>query len=428
MVNTYQIPFGKGNLAFDTPTIWDDTWVDIAIPTTHTPLSLEKIAETIQHLAQHILQLHNPLKPIVIVFTDATRACPDQQLVEPLVKYLQSNAYTPLDIQFLCATGMHRPSTHDEKIEKLGEWIIQNFTVIDHDPRIAIPITTIDTIPIEVNPLLQNATVIMIGVVEPHQYAGYSGGYKTGVIGCGGETIIARTHSPEYLDKAGVRLGEVANNPFQQLIRKAGQALELDYAINVIIDEHSNILEIAAGSPDYVHDTLIKKAKTYFEVEVPRSPYDIVIAGLGAPKDANLYQATRAATYIGLSAKPIIRDYGVIIVPAPLPEGGGQGVGEQNFLKALHDFGPTLNLMENLREYGCKPGEQRAYMVAQLLEKYHMIIVGAHNPQIVMDAWLHEAPTMEAAAIRAAKLTDEVAPRILIVPHAIQTMPIASVK
>jgi nickel-dependent lactate racemase len=422
MSNSYRIPFANHYLEFQPPPEW---LVDVAEPEAPgPPLSATIITERLIAFAEQLAQRHPPDQKLVFVFTDATRTCPDQQLLEPVVRYLQPYNFS---IEFLCAVGMHRPSTQAEKLGKLGAWLVDNFPVVDHDPQTVVTLGVVDGIPVEINPRLLNATVVSVGVVEPHQYAGYSGGVKTAIIGCGGPNTIAMTHGPRFLDDPNTRLGNTEANPFQGFLRQASQFLNRHYAINVILSTGHEILDLRAGTPAEVHNELVKIARTLYEKPVPNAPYDSVIAGVGAPKSANLYQASRAATYIGLCATPIIRRGGVIIVAADLPEGAGQGQGERNFMQAMLRFGPTHELIDYLRDYGCRPGEQRAYMIAQLRQKYRVIMCGAENPLPVLEASLDYAPTLADALHAASRMLGQANPRLLIVPHALQTLPVPAI-
>ncbi len=180
-----------------------------------------------------------------------------------------------------------------------------------------------------------------------------------------------------------------------------------------------------SAPPQMVHDRLVSVARDLCEIPVS-APYDAVIAGVGTPKDANLYQASRAATYIGLSHRPVIRPGGVIILPAPLPEGAGQGQGERNFVRALSDSTDLSALLARLDAEGCLPGEQRAYMVAQLLSQYRVIIMGALKPEIVKQAHFTPVETMGEALDLARVWCEplERPPRLLIVPNALQMLPV----
>lgn len=413
-MSSYRVPFGNSEIVFDLP--W--TTVDIAQRNTIFP-AIADVEQQLTAFAESIVANAKRDTEIIIAFTDATRHSPDQQLAEPMLGVFQSAG---VRVGLICAVGMHRPSTEEEKRVKLGDWIVDNFEIIDHEASAAIPMFKINDIVVESNRFLRDRTLISLGVVEPHQYAGYSGGYKTIVIGCGGAQTISVTHGPQFLKMPGTRLANMDNNPFQAFVRQAGIFLGHDYAVNVILNEQGEIVHLRAGEPGVVHDDLIALGRSYFEVPVPRNQYDVVIAGVGAPKDANLYQASRGATYIGLSAAPVLRDGGVIILPAQLSEGAGEGRGEQNMLDVLQQFGPTQALLDHLLANGCRAGEQRAFMIAQLLQRYRLIIVGSEAAGIVESVGLEHAVTM-AAAVEMVALEN---PHALIVPDAIKMLPVAT--
>jgi len=216
------VPYGSHQLTARIPNSWHvDTLPKITSSQAVITLDIKTI------------DLQNKHK-VLILFTDATRHSPDQWLAEQILPHIP---LPPEQVSFLCAVGMHRPSTYEEKVAKLGAAIVNTYTVIDHDPKTVIHIGDIDGIPIEINPLIADPDtfIIALGVVEPHQYAGYSGGAKTAVIGCSGANTIGHTHSPTMLTRNGVRLGAVENNPFQAFVRQAGQRIGIDKIANVVM-------------------------------------------------------------------------------------------------------------------------------------------------------------------------------------------------
>ena len=244
--------------------------------------------------------------------------------------------------------------------------------------------------------LLDSDLIIATGVVEPHQYAGYSGGGKTVVIGCGSEETIGLTHGPQFLDQPGVRLGQIDGNPFQQFVRDAAQAIGLKFVVNVVLDGEGRAIAVQAGDPIAVHDALVATARSVYEVPLEQA-CDVVIAQVDPPKDVNLYQASRAVTYVGLSATPPVRPGGIIIVAARCPEGAGQGRGEQRFFTALSQASDLRQLLAQYRRDGCQAGEQRAYMLAQVLLNYEVVVAGSQCPQIVEACHLIAAASPDEA-------------------------------
>ena len=361
----------------------------------------------------------------LIAFTDATRACPDALLIPPILAQLHRAGLPPEEITLLCAVGMHRPTTPAEKVAKLGQEILARYCVVDHDPADAVSLGDYDGLPLTVNPLcLQADLLLSTGIVEPHQYAGWSGGGKTVAMGCAGAETIAATHCPHFLDSEGVRLGRLVGNPFQSLLRESARRAGLKYVVNVGLSESGQIIASASGPPSQVHDELAASLLSLHEVPVP-APFDLVIAGVGPPKDANLYQASRAVTYIGLSHHRLLKPGGVIILPATCPEGAGQGVGERNFLAAMSSAPDVDTLLDRLRREAPLPGQQRAFMLGQVLRQHPVIVAGATDPQVVRACHMTPAADIEEALRLAAQFPAVGdAPGVLVVPHATQTLPV----
>lgn len=428
MEKSYDVPFGESLLSFNVP---EGISAQVVVPVQQSPLidpegAIQSALDT--PLASPTLEeLADKIKPrtVCIAFTDATRTCPDHLLVPAILDRLRAAGVSDGAIILLCAVGLHRASTVSEKRAKLGGSIVDHFRVINHDASDEHNLVQVDCAkdgtPFEVNRLAYDADLLIAtGVVEPHQYAGYSGGAKTVTIGCGGEGTIAATHGPAMLGRPGVRLGRIEGNPFQETVRHVASQAGLDFVFNVVQDDQRRILNVAAGTPAAVHDHLVGCARRVFEVPVRRQ-YDLAVVGVGAPKDVNLYQASRAITYLQLAPVPVVRPGGILILPAPCPEGAGQGVGEQRFLAALRDAPDVSSLLEKMRVNGYQPGAQRAFVLGQVLVQNEVIVVGAQNPQLICDCKMISAATMEEAfSIALRKLGTQC--RALVVPHALQTV------
>ena len=151
--------------------------------------------------------------------------------------------------------------------------------------------------------------------------------------------------------------------------------------------------------------------------------YDIAIGGVGFPKDSNLYQASRAPSYLFFAPTCVVRPGGYFIIPARCEEGAGSGVGEQRFLSAMRNAPDIAFILDDARRNGYPPGQQRAFVMAKVLEKSHVIIVGSECPDIVAACKMIPAETMDEA-VRIATATPGASCDCLIVPHAMLTLPV----
>jgi nickel-dependent lactate racemase len=424
----HQVPFGTGELTFDLPPGWRGTVVEsnAVPPIKHMPAAVtEAVRNPIN--SPPLRELASPGNTACIVFTDITRASPDYLLVPPVLAELEAAGVNDKDITLLCGIGLHRPSTPQEKIAKLGREVIDRYQVLDNEPLnpdalVDLGITE-SGIPLSVHRLAYEADLLIAtGIVEPHQYAGYSGGRKTLAVGAAGEAMIAYTHGPDMLDHPGTRLGRIEGNPFHEAITEAARRAGLRFIVNVVQDDRKQVVYVRAGEPEATFTELVALARTLYEVPVPQQ-YDVAVAGVGYPKDVNLYQASRAASYLFFAPTPVVRPGGVFIVPAPCGEGAGEGVGEQRFLRAMQDAPNVQHILDDARRQGYPPGQQRAFVMAKVLEQNDVIVVGAEDPGLLRSAKFLTAPTMEDAfAMIGTKLGDKL--DVLIVPHALLTLPI----
>ena len=424
----YQVPFDKGDLAFELPLDWRGTVIESkTVPTVEdVPAAVvEAIAKPTN--SPPLRDMAAPGDNVCIAFTDITRASPDHLLVPPVLAELEAAGVRDEEITLLCGIGMHRPSTPEEKVAKLGQAVVDRYRVIDNEPQNPDALVDLGTtesgIPLSVNKVAYEADLLIAtGIVEPHQYAGYSGGRKTLAVGAAGEAMIAYTHGPSMVDHPGTRLGRIQGNPFHEAISEAARRADLRFIINVVQDDQKQVVCVRAGEPKAAFKELVDMAKTIYEVPVPQQ-YDVAVAGVGFPKDANLYQASRAASYLFFAPTPVVKPGGVFIIPAPCGEGAGDGVGEQRFLKAMQDAPDVQTILDDARRHGYPPGQQRAFVMAKVLEQNEVIIVGAEDPDLIRSAKFHPEPTMEDA-FRAVsqKLGNDL--DVLIVPHALLTLPI----
>ncbi|WP_276279138.1 lactate racemase domain-containing protein [Halorussus caseinilyticus] len=377
---------------------------------------------------------------VAIAVTDVTRATPDDVLVDALFSDLRAAGIDREQVSIVVGLGLHRPMTDEELRTALGEYadIAHN-----HDADAAREVGTVEgpdgeSVPVELNPIVADAdAVISTGMVEPHQYAGFSGGAKTVAIGAGGESLVRYTHGPAMLAREGVRLGRVEGNPFRAMLDEAGDRIGLDFCLNVTHGPAGFLGASAGDHRDVVRD-LSELCKRNISVSLSNT-YDAVVAGVGAPKDANLYQATRAATYVALGdydplasparragdasgegddsaasgARSEPRDRGRLVVPARLQEGAGEGTGERRFYDRLRGAESAEALYDEMRR-GYEPGAQRAFVVARVLRNYDIYVTNSEHPGVVEDCLMHASGSVEDAIPKGSD--------VLVVPDALDTL------
>ena len=401
------VPLGDGEIEISLP----DCSVTVCEPPGATPVDPAAAARRAIESphGERLSSIADPADDVVIVVTDVTRATPDDVLVDALVSELQAAGVARSQVTIVLGLGLHRPMTDTEIRDGLGEYAD---LAVNHDPERTVSVGTVEGCSIEVNERVADADcVVSTGMVEPHQYAGFSGGAKTVVVGAGGESAIRYSHGAEMLGREGVRLGRIDDNPFRAFIDAAGDLVGVDFALNVT---HSprGILDAAAGKPRAVVADLAETAREALAVSV-EGEYDAVIAGVPAPKDANLYQTSRAPTYLALGAHNPLSSDGRIVVPSRMSEGVGEGTGERRFKEWLGGATDPSSLYAAMAE-GYEPGAQRAFVLARVLRDHDVWITNSEHPDIVEECLMKYAPTVAEAI--------DPGSRVLVVPDALTTL------
>lgn len=372
--------------------------------------------------------LVSPKETVAIVVPDLTRRCPRELILPILLDELNKGGIKDNDITIFMAIGMHRPLTKAEIETAFGKSVVKRVKVKNHNPVDKSNLTHLGYVaggvPAVVNKeLMYKDHVIAIGVIEPHLYAGFSGGPKTLSIGMAGEETISFTHSPKFLDRPGVRLGVIKDNPFHRVIIEVACIAKLKFIVNVINDDLGHTIFATAGEPQLAFYKGIEHATLFYRVKVDE-PADIIICGVGWPKDANLYQASRALTYITNTQKPIVKKGGLVMVSAQCEDGVGKGIGERRFYEAMVKEKDPATIVRKMRGKRCAAGEQRTYMVAKSLTYADCAMIGTKIPHIVKKMhMLHFKDVDEALEYAFATRGKDA--KIYVVPHALVTLPVS---
>jgi nickel-dependent lactate racemase len=395
-------------------------------------LAAEALADPVS--GPRLRDLARPQERITIVVPDATRACPTPALLDALWNELAPAGVRESNLTLLIGLGRHRVLSETEVAALLAQWAtrcpveqasgedVEHYRDLGSVPREITGLA--EDIPVRLHARALDCDLLLaIGLVEPHQLAGYSGGRKTVAIGCASAETIGRLHGPLVLEHAGTRLGTLDGNPLHAALEWIAERARLRFVINVAEDGDGRPLEIACGPPRDVLERLVQMAGPYVSSRVAPGPYDAIFAGVPPPKDVNLYQATRAQTYVAFAREPLVREGGWIISAAECVEGAGRGPGETEFLELMQDGKNPQDIVRRLRAGAYEAGGQRAFLVAKALLHHRLMMVGMQDPGIARRCHL-------VAARDAREAMDVIVPalgveaRVLVVPNALGVMPV----
>lgn len=282
-------------------------------------------------------------KTACLLISDITRPVPNQVILPPILRTLEQAGMRREDILILIATGLHRPSTPEERVEMCGPDIVQKYPIADHYARDNQQHTFLGEsprgVPVWVDSrYLQSDLKIATGLIEPHFMAGFSGGRKAICPGICGHETIANWHKPKFLEHELATNGSLAGNPVHEENTWIAQKAGCDFIVNVILDSNRQILQAVAGDMLLAFEEGVRFARTFVVDTVPE-PVDIVLtSGAGYPLDTTFYQSVKGM----VAAMNILKPGGTVIIASSCSE----GIGSQEFNEIAEKFSTIESFME----------------------------------------------------------------------------------
>jgi nickel-dependent lactate racemase len=292
-----------------------------------------------------LLELARRRRRACLVVSDLTRPVPNRIILPAILETLHQAGLKAADITILIATGMHAPLTGIELNELLGSEIVATYPVVNHDCHDQsrnIQVAEFEGHSIEIDRIFLEADLkIATGLIEPHHIAGYSGGGKSILPGLASFNSMKFMHAFAMLQDPRVRTINLADNPFQQYVRRAAQAAGLDFIVNVFINKSREICAVFSGELEAAHNEGCRVVEDH-AVAFLDEPVDLVVASAaGYPLDATFYQACKG--YI--SARDALRPGGRVLLVA----GCHSGVGGEEFCRMIN---PVLAPEDFFAYYG----------------------------------------------------------------------------
>lgn len=416
----YTLPYGRSTLDLVLPDEVEVTWL--------VPANSEPVTDTMQVVAAALdaprsgpsLADLSGVHSAAIAINDKTRPVPHAALLPPLLERLEALGLAPEQITLIIATGTHPPMPAATFSSVLPEVILARYPVISHDCDAGTQVnlgTTSRGTPVRMNRrFLQSDLRVVVGNIEPHHFAGYSGGVKTAAIGLSSRTTIAANHA--LLRDLNALLAEYERNPLRQDIEEIGTMAGIQLALNVVMNDHKQIVSAFAGEPRAVMEAGIPVVQSLYQVPVPQ-PFDVVITCPGGyPKDINLYQAHKAVSCANRVTKP----GGGIVLVAACEEGPGSDGWERYMARG---FASHAEAMEQFVREPFVVGPHKAFIFGRDAVRVRDIwIVSEIEPERVRRLLLHPA-SLETAIAEALAAAPRKA-RVGIMPYANATIPVLS--
>ena len=360
---------------------------------------------------------------VVLVASDHTRPVPSRVIVPPMLEEIRQGN-PDADITILIATGCHRGTTRQELAAKFGEELVRREKIVIHDCDDAENMVSLGTLPsggeLVIHRLAAEADLLVAeGFIEPHFFAGFSGGRKSVLPGIAARKTVLYNHNGRFIDSPFARTGIVDGNPIHEDMLWAARAAGLAYVVNVVINAEKEPVFAVAGDPEQAHR--VGREFLAGQCRVSAVPADIVITTNGGyPLDQNIYQSVKGMT----AAEAGVRPGGVIIMASQCADGHGG----ESFYRCLRE---EKDLARMTRRFLETPPEEtmvdqwESQILARILQKAAVVFVSDLPDEMIGDMHMIPAHSLEEALAKADALLAEKGicqGKILAIPDGIAVM------
>ena len=358
--------------------------------------------------------LVKPGQKIAIITSDLTRPCPSHLILPPILEELAQAGCRDEDITIVFALGGHRRQTEAEQRKLVGDAVYERYRCVDSDSAdvVHLGVTSSGT-PIDITRVVAEADLrIGVGNIEYHYFAGYSGGAKAIMPGSSTWEAIQANHRMMVQPEACA--GNLIGNPVRDDLEEAIHHCSLDFIVNVVLDEHKQLIYAVAGHFIQAHRVGCKFLDGVYSVPLKEKADIVIVSQGGAPKDLNLYQTQKALD----NSKYAIKDGGIIILVGSCKE----GLGEETFAEWMEAATKPADLVERIhRDF--KLGGHKAAAIAMVMEKAEIYMVSDMTDELVRSTFMTPFQTVQSALDAAtAKLGP--ASTVYIMPHGGSTLPV----
>jgi len=412
------LAYGSGHLPIEVP----DNRTTVIEPTHIDGLADEKVAvlNALQNPvgSQPLLERIPADTKICIAFTDLTRATPNDRIIPWLLEHLGG----PNDnITLLNQLGTHRPNTREELETMLTPEVVANYRVLNHEPENPEALvqvgTTADGTPALINRHIVDADLrIITGFIEPHFFAGFSGGVKGIMPGCAGLETVMSNHGAKNIGDPQATFGITEGNPLWEELRNIALKTGPSFVLNVTLNEQRDITNVFAGDIIEAHKNGCAFVKNSAMQRVEQ-PFDIVVTtNSGYPLDLNLYQGVK-----GMSAGArVLKKGGTLILAAECREGVPGGSPLDNLLRSADSIEEILTMLSTP---GFVRPEQWQAQIQALVQRHAEVLVHSMLDNDTLEA-CHLVPCGDISA-EVTKRLDQLGPdaRMAVLPQGPLTIP-----
>lgn len=357
---------------------------------------------------------------IVVITSDHTRPVPSKLTLPFILKEIRKGN-PAADITILIATGAHRETTRKELEDKFGIDLLDNEKFVIHRSKTEHENVSVGNMPngteLFINRLAKEADLLISeGFIEPHFFAGFSGGRKSVLPGIADGRSVCANHCARWIDHPKSRTGVLEGNPIHEEMLKAAGLAKLAFIFNVVLDEEKKVIAAFAGHPETAHLKACSLVNSMFAVAAEKA--DIVVVGNGGyPLDQNIYQSVKGMT----AAEAVCKENGIIIMLAECSDGHG-GDSFYRFFKNNRSVEAIYEEILNTPSGETKIDQWEAQILLRILRKYRVIMVSSLPKELIEEFRMTHAASFEEAYHLAEKLLDKESPSVAVIPDGVSVI------
>lgn len=359
-------------------------------------------------------------KKVVVLCSDHTRPVPSKLILPPMLEAIR-RGNPQAEITLLIATGCHRGTTRQELVNKLGAEMAEKEHILIHDCAAEEDMVDLGILPsggrLRINKAAVEADLLLAeGFIEPHFFAGFSGGRKSVLPGIAAQETVYANHCSRFIDDPHARAGILEGNPIHRDMVWAARKAGLAYIVNVVLGGKGQVIGAFAGDFDEAHRAGTEFLASLCQKEAPEA--DIVVtSNNGYPLDQNIYQAVKGMS----TAEVACWKGGVIVIAARCEDGNGGEV----FWRTFQEEKDPKVIMDTILatpQDKTQADQWQSQVFARVLMKCRVVLVSQAPDEMVRDLHMTPAHSLEEGLRLAQEMLGEPQAKILVVPQGISTI------
>lgn len=365
-------------------------------------------------------ELARGARRVTLISSDHTRPVPSKLIVPAMLAEIRSAA-PDAEITILVATGCHRGTTRDELVSKFGEDIVAAERIVVHDCDDRAHLRSVGTLPSGGDCVIDTYALdcdllVAEGFIEPHFFAGFSGGRKSVLPGVAARETVLANHCAEFVASPNARTGVLAANPIHRDMLWAAEKCRLRYIVNVVLDDKKRVIAAFAGDCRAAHEAGCAFVSQSSAVDAV--PADVVVTTNGGyPLDQNVYQAVKGMT----AAEACVKPGGVIVMLAECAD----GVGGDSFCRQLADPRSIREITEDFLarpRNATVPDQWQTQIILRVLSRVRVVFVSSCERGLVRKLRMIPAASLDEAMQIARSLVASPRPTVTAIPDGVSVI------